>query len=449
MLKRLALWVVRLELPILFILAPFFIFPSAARSPSLLGIPLVWIARKIAHGRFVRRTPLDWAIALLLLMVLVSLYATYSVMVSLPRIAGILLGIAIYYAVVEVVQSRKALAWACTLYLVAGVGVAGLALVGMEKISKIPLLGQVVSRLPRLVRGLSENPEGLHPNIVAGALLWFIPLGLILTVWLWQTGAGGERQKAWSLLAFAGVLGITGVLVLTQSRGGLIGLGVASVLLVARTGRLGKRLAVVAMVAVVVALGVIGPGRIGEALVGKNVGTTPVSGLETLNGRVELWSRALYAIQDFPFTGMGMGTFGYVVPVLYPLFTVSPDVVILHAHDEFLQVAVDLGLPGLVSFLAIYLLIGWTLLAVLRRDTDPFYHLMAFAILAGLISHVAWGMTDAILLGAKPAVFWWALLGLGAATFLLMEQAGVGSAIYHSTAAKAGESPAPDGVATH
>jgi len=91
MLKRLAHWVVRLELPILLILAPFFIFPSAARSPGLLGIPLVWIARKIAHGRFVRRTPLDWAIALLLLMVLVSLYATYSVTVSLPRIAGILL----------------------------------------------------------------------------------------------------------------------------------------------------------------------------------------------------------------------------------------------------------------------------------------------------------------------------------------------------------------------
>jgi len=96
--------------------------------------------------------------------------------------------------------------------------------------------------------------------------------------------------------------------------------------------------------------------------------------------------RAHSMLSGFPFTGMGMGTFGYVVPVLYPLFMVSPDVVILHAHDEFLQVAVDLGLPGLVSFLAIYLLIGWTLLSVLRRDTDPFYHLMAFAILAGLIS---------------------------------------------------------------
>jgi putative inorganic carbon (HCO3(-)) transporter len=205
----------------------------------------------------------------------------------------------------------------------------------------------------------------------------------------------------------------------------------------------------VAVVAVVAALGVMGPGRIGEALIGNNVGAAPVSGLETLSARVELWSRALYAIQDFPFTGMGMGTFGYVVPVLYPLFMISPDVVILHAHDEFLQVAVDLGLPGLVSFLAIYLLIGWTLLCVLRRNTDPFYRLIAFAILAGLISHIAWGVTDAILLGAKPAVFWWALLGLGAATFLLTEQADIGSAIHHSTEAKAGESPAPNGVAAH
>jgi len=436
MLKRLARWVVRFELPILLILAHFFIFPTTARSLGFLGIPLVWIARKIAHGRFVRRTPLDWAIALLLLMVLVSLYATYSVAISLPRIAGVLLGVAIYYAVVEAVQSRQALVWACAIYLVAGVGVAGLAVVGMEKISKNPILGQAVSRLPRLVRGLSENPEGLHPNIVAGTLLWFIPLGLILAIWLWQSRAGGLRQRAGSLLAFAGILGIVGILVLTQSRGGLVGLGVALLLLVTRIGRPGKVLAVVAVVVAVAVLVGMGPGRIGEALVGKDVGTAPVSGLETLNGRIELWSRALYAIQDFPFTGMGMGTFGYVIPVLYPLFMVSPDVVILHAHDEFLQVALDLGLPGLVSFLAIYLLIGWMLSSVLRRDTDRFYHWMALAILVGLISHATWGMTDAILLGAKPAILWWALLGLGAATFLLMGQGDSSSAIYRSTEAK-------------
>ena len=39
---------------------------------------------------------------------------------------------------------------------------------------------------------------------------------------------------------------------------------------------------------------------------------------------IEIWSRALYALQDFPFTGVGLGAFRRVVNVLYPLFLVPP-----------------------------------------------------------------------------------------------------------------------------
>ena len=422
MTKRVALWITRLELPILVILAPPLIFPSAGRSLALVGIPLIWTARKIARGRFIRRTPLDWAIALLLLMVLVSLYATYSIAISLPRITMVVLGVAVFYAIVETIESRVALEWGIAIYLMAGAGIAGLGVVGMQAVDKLPVLGKLVSRLPHVVRGISENPEGLHPNIVAGALLWFIPLGLALAVWLWRSRAGRLNRTRLSLVAFVSILGILGVFLLTQSRGGLIGLGVGVLFLIAMTGRLGKVLAGCAVAAAIVGLILIGPSKIGDIMVGASSGTAQGLGVETLSGRVELWSRALYAIQDFPFTGMGMGTFGYVMPVLYPLFLVSPDVMILHAHDEFLQVAVDLGLPGLVAFLAIYLTIVWMQITVWRRDHDPFRRTAALGLLVGLISHAVFGLSDAVLLGAKPSIFWWALLGLGAATFLLAEQ---------------------------
>jgi O-antigen ligase len=42
-----------------------------------------------------------------------------------------------------------------------------------------------------------------------------------------------------------------------------------------------------------------------------------------------------------------------VVPVLYPLFTVPLDSDIAHAHNIFLQTALDLGIPGLVAYLAL------------------------------------------------------------------------------------------------
>lgn len=55
-----------------------------------------------------------------------------------------------------------------------------------------------------------------------------------------------------------------------------------------------------------------------------------------LEARVEIWSRAVYAIQDFPFTGCGLGTFRRIVPILYPLFLISSDADIGHAHNLFL-----------------------------------------------------------------------------------------------------------------
>jgi hypothetical protein len=44
--------------------------------------------------------------------------------------------------------------------------------------------------------------------------------------------------------------------------------------------------------------------------------------------------------------------------------------------------------------------------------------------LAGLIAHGAFGLTDAVALGAKPGVFFWVLLTLITVTWLLAVQRG-------------------------
>lgn len=72
-----------------------------------------------------------------------------------------------------------------------------------------------------------------------------------------------------------------------------------------------------------------------------------------LEQRVEIWSRAIYMVQDFSFTGVGMGaSFGRVADLLYPFFLAPPGQ-IPHAHNLYLQVAVDLGIPGRPAWLAV------------------------------------------------------------------------------------------------
>ena len=107
----------------------------------------------------------------------------------------------------------------------------------------------------------------------------------------------------------------------------------------------------------------------GEALYGEEAESTleGAVGPISLESRVEIWNRAQYAIADFPFTGTGLGTFREVVWLLYPLFTIPPGKDIAHAHNIFLQTALDLGLLGLVAYLALLLVAGTVCWRTTRR----------------------------------------------------------------------------------
>ncbi len=131
-----------------------------------------------------------------------------------------------------------------------------------------------------------------------------------------------------------------------------------------------------------------------------------------VEGRLELWSRALYGIQDFPLTGMGMNAFRKRMPVLYPTFLTSPDLHVAHAHNHLLQAALDSGLPGLVAYASIRMLAAVLLLRVWCRPRVPAHRVMAGGLGAGLIAHFVFSMTDVIPLGSKVGVLFWLTLAL-------------------------------------
>jgi putative inorganic carbon (HCO3(-)) transporter len=131
----------------------------------------------------------------------------------------------------------------------------------------------------------------------------------------------------------------------------------------------------------------------------------------TVAGRVELWSRAVDAIRDAPLTGVGMNAFRVVMPERYPPF-LFPITDLAHAHNHLLQAALDVGLPGLVAYASIWLIIGALLVRVLRLSDERVYRSIAGGIGAGLIAHFVFGLTDAIPLGAKVGVLFWLTLAL-------------------------------------
>jgi len=413
-----------LELLVMLMAAPLLLFPTfrpRLTGLALAGLVFVYLVRWILCKETWPSTPFNGALLLLALTIPVAVWASALPDLTIPKLTGLILGLAAFRLMVLSVNSRRDLGWAVLVFLAVGFAILVVGALGTGWSAKIQILQPVVSRLPKGLVSLPDvGGEGINANQLAGALMLYLPFVVACMVGYWQ-----EQRKALAFVGLAGAGIVTATLLVTQSRsgwiGGIAGLAALPLMWGLLSGRRWlRRLALLVPVGLLlVAAGAIllwGPDRLGEVAL-KATASASVSGAVgqiSLSDRPEIWSRALYAIQDFPFTGTGLGTFRKVVPLLYPLFTISPDVDIAHAHDIFLQVAVDLGLPGLIAYLALLGVAGVAAWSVARR-ASPWPRSLALGVLAGLIGLHVYGLTDALALGSKPGIAFWMALGLIAA----------------------------------
>ena len=415
---------------------PLIIAARPAFSPILLLLPYLWIVRKANTGRFVPATPLNVSILCLLLMVFVSLYATADLAFSFPKIAGIIFGIAVFFAVeASTVGGERALWSGVSLYMAFGPAVVILSLLGTEWSPEVRALLPAIQRLPGPLLRQPNSEFGFNPNEVAGVLLWIAPLALVLALGLiaaigsGRSGQFFERLPAatgWFLRITLPVVALltSATLLFSQSRAALAGLACAFffvALVAAQRRRALVALIVVAIVAAAMVAG-IGSDRVSSALFSQLsiAYGTPSDAMNSLEGRQEIWTRALYAIQDFPLTGLGMNMFRRAVPVLYPLFIIGPGVDIAHAHNHFLQVALDLGFPGLVAYVAIWFGATLMLWRTWRQTMQFRLRALTLGIAASLLAYAVYGLLDTVALGARPGFIFWYLLGLVAGAYRLV-----------------------------
>jgi putative inorganic carbon (HCO3(-)) transporter len=465
MLKRTLIFIDRLHWLWLAIAAPLLLFPTPKRSLAMLVVPAIlffhWLALRAQkqetsdnkQAKAFRRlpvipiTPLNGTLVLMFLMVLVSLWATFDLNYSLPKISGMLLGIGVFLAIVR--EGKTPRGWMLSIAAFLGIGlvIATLGILGTNwfTFNKIAFLGPIISHLPRLISGLQGAESGFHPNEVAGGLIWVLPPIIMVSVILFlrrpQMISSGMksgkihqkklRRLVMLILSLGATFFIGLVFLLCQSRGGYIGLAITLVVAIPIALPSRWRWPSVALLLIIAVVSGVLIASHWEAvrtwITGSNLVADPALSLNTLAGRVEIWSRAIYGIQDFPFTGMGMNTFRKVAPVLYPLFNVSPEIDIGHAHNEFLQAALDLGIPGLIAFLAIYISSFWMLATTWKvtrrssRGNEYQSSITLFLVLGlggGLLAHLLYGLTDAVSLGAKPGILFWMLLGLITALYM-------------------------------
>jgi len=338
--------------------------------------------------------------------------------------------------------------WLLTfVYLALGVALALVVLVNMNTVTKIPVVDQVAAQLKTQDVAQLELTDQFNPNRVAALLVLYAPLPLAFLLTSGsrrapakpgeQAPASRSQGKLGRRLLQSGLRGLgrlgskalwlllwlffAGGLLLTQSRAGLLAAAVATVVVLILTWRQpegGLRLTGGLFLVLFLAgmgyftLAIQYTDFFNGAATTLDSGSVKMVNTASLQGRVIIWQRALNGLADQPLTGLGLGAFDQIAHDPYPLPGYIPGD-IHHAHNLFLQTALDFGAPGLIVFLALVALAATSLIRLYRNaPLGSQLSVWATGLIGCFVAFVIYNLLDALTLGARPAVAMWFLLAL-------------------------------------
>jgi putative inorganic carbon (hco3(-)) transporter len=226
---------------------------------------------------------------------------------------------------------------------------------------------------------------------------------------------GLKRRPSVMSVALSGVATLTAVLLcllllLTDSWGAMLGIACAlAIMLASRGWRWSVVIGIVTLGLLLLLTTCASPGCVDF------VNSVKANVLVSADGRFELWSRAVYMMQDFPFTGIGLGSVRFVLPLLYPTFRLSPAIPMDHLHSVYLHTGAEMGFPGLIALCAFLLgLLNFSLKALRHGNCDSMAPLV-LGLFGTLIVFCVHGLTDAITTSTWAHLVAWGLFGVGVA----------------------------------
>lgn len=426
-----------IEIPLVAIVAVLAIFTERLEptylTTALALLLLPNLLRLLVAGRITEPTLLLWPLLLLGALGGASVYVTPTWHYTWPELVRLLAGVALCLAVINWVNpiGGRTMSDGARVpeRLIVGTLVFLLVCAGLTAVGLL-VLGPTNKFLPPLPWAESEQLRQLttsgtfNPNRVAGVAVLAAPLTLILLLGrLRPLRSSPMRWLGW--FATKGLsLGLTllfgAALLLTQSRGALLAFGTAILLVLLFLGRRGWIILALLIVLGTGALVDLRGGELSQLLVVRDDNSAGVANrnlfLEdrNLRGRLVLWQRALHGIADAPLTGMGLGAFAAISQEPYPaLPAFVPDPDMSHVHNLILQMGVDLGLPGLLLFVTLLVMVALALGQMVRlARADSPLRTWSLALLGSFIAYFVYNLFDALTLGARPALAAWLLFGL-------------------------------------
>jgi O-antigen ligase len=220
-----------------------------------------------------------------------------------------------------------------------------------------------------------------NTNHMATLLVISVPLLFALTGELRDQASNQRAGSAVLLLAVSGILVLLVGIYLNGSLAvlllGLPVLAISATMLAPKGVRLRGAVIAVALLSVAAILaGYLTP--LQDML--------PASDSTSVNSRLTMWSRTMAAIGDHGLLGSGIGSFVQVYPH-YEDFAATTLTVVNHAHNDYLEIALEAGIPGLLLLAALLLWWGSRAVPLWRSPATDRYALAASIASGAMLVH--------------------------------------------------------------
>ena len=393
-------------------------------SVGLIVLGFSWLIYLLFSNRVRVITPLTMPIFALLCLLPLSLSISVDLGLSLPKVYGIILGVSILFWIVQAQCCYSRLRLTIVGLIILAVGVAALGLISTEWTgSKLGMFTPLYNRLDDAIQLLSINAfsSRINANSMGGALTFFPPLILSL---LWDSGAYGKTGShgkrlpgfiriLYRVTLFAALLLVGVVLFQTQARGAFLGTAVGILAVAVWKDRRFLWLIPLTILGLLAFVYFYWNGDIAALINALDTGEQ-----NSFSTRLRAWQNALYVLQDFPLTGVGIATYSKVFSEIYTLTPPEIQVAgLFHPHNTLLSVAIDLGIPALVLYTAMlgsFAAMSWRLAKSKRR----LLRTTAIGLACGMLAHQVFGLMDAYVLGRNLGELQWIIFGCTTALYI-------------------------------
>lgn len=242
-----------------------------------------------------------------------------------------------------------------------------------------------------------------QPNMLGAFFVYNMFFFLAFFLYYWRS------FKYW-LLIIPFLACFRGIMV-TFSRGAYIAFSFASLITAFFRGKVLFILVLALFILVILSPAYLPEGirhRMESTFAGEQVISTDIEQIKdpSAGNRILIWKGALQMIKEQPLFGFGYGVFPYMIGFY------APEMSNYDAHNTYLIIAAEMGIPALIIFFIILLMVIKNSWWLLHKTKDRYFKAFALGMLGGIFGLLVANMFGSRLNSEEVSSYFWLLSGL-------------------------------------